>query len=137
MTEKYPIPTVRIILQDKEGRILILQRAGHTTGGGGWCLPGGKMDYNKKGKQACIDEMKEETNLDVGYLKFLFYQDGRPKIEGARHFITLYFTAKYTGEFKLNEESSSAVWADPMNLQKYDILFGDDIAIRKFLTGKF
>ena len=137
MEEQHPIPTIRVILQNLEGKILILQRASHTVGGGGWCLPGGKLDYNKKGKQACTDEIKEETNLDIDYLRFLFYQDGRPKEEGARHFITLYFTALYSGDVQINKESDEAEWVDPMDLDKYNVLFGDDVAIRKFLTGKF
>jgi len=40
-----PIPVVRLIVTNAEGRVLVLRRAANTAGGNLWCLPGGKVDY--------------------------------------------------------------------------------------------
>ena len=128
------IPVVRIILEDLEGRILLLKRANTIDGEGQLCLPGGKVDYNKTVEQACIDEVKEETNLDAYNLRFLFYQDMLPISKGETHWICFYFAAEHAGKLNLNRESSDAIWIKPSCLSSYDIAFRNDKAIIRYLS---
>jgi A/G-specific adenine glycosylase len=50
----------------KNGRVLITRRKPEGLLGGLWEFPGGKIQNNEKAKDACIREIKEETNLSVG-----------------------------------------------------------------------
>lgn len=134
---QFPIPVVRIILEDLEGRILLLRRSSKERyGHDEYCLPGGKVDYCKSVEDSCFDEVKEETGLDVSNLRFLFYQDNIPTSPGKMHVINLYFQADYSGEVQINNESSSFVWAIPHELSKYKIAFRNDEGIERYFETK-
>jgi 8-oxo-dGTP diphosphatase len=92
--KSYPIPIARVILIDDLESVLFLKRPIGKYAGGKWCLPGGKVDIGQTVEQAAIDETKQETNLDVSGLSFLFYQDSLPDAQGPLHAIQFYFTAK-------------------------------------------
>lgn len=46
-TKLRPVPVVRLIVPNAEGRVLVLKRCNTGYGGGRWCLPGGKIDYGQ------------------------------------------------------------------------------------------
>jgi len=50
----------------KNGNVLITRRKPEGLLGGLWEFPGGKIRNNEKAKDACIREIKEETNLSIG-----------------------------------------------------------------------
>jgi len=50
----------------KNGRVLITRRKPEGLLGGLWEFPGGKIQNNEKAQDACIREIKEETNLSAG-----------------------------------------------------------------------
>ena len=88
MTKKMPVTVVRLIICDTEGRVLLHQRKNTDFSSGGWCLPGGKIDYDETIEQSVVNELKEETNLDCTTSKFLFYQDSLPPTPGSMHCVT-------------------------------------------------
>lgn len=47
-------------------RVLFQERAG-----GGWCLPGGYLEYGESYAEACRREMKEDTGLEVEIVRSL------------------------------------------------------------------
>ena len=54
------------IIVNNEKKILLLKRRKDSDWGGGkWSLVGGGIDDNETPKQACIREIKEETNIDI------------------------------------------------------------------------
>jgi len=131
---EYPIPVVRIILQDKEGKILFLKRGNTKYESGKWCLPGGKIESGETAEEACKKETKEETNLDISNLKFLFYKEGASKIDKEiTHWLNLYFKADFSGDIKLNKESSDYVWLNPKDIDKFDLAFNQKEIIKKFI----
>lgn len=130
---KHPVPVVRAILKNSAGEVLFLQRSDSEYGNGQWCLPGGKIDYQQTVVEACLREAKEETNLDISTLQFLFYQDNFPIAEGKMHCISFYFKANYSGTLKLNHESSQAKWIKQEDFVKYDIIFQNREAVVKYL----
>lgn len=131
---KTPISVVRVILNDSMGRILLLRRLDDSEyGGGQYCLPGGKVDYGKTVEEACADEVKEETDLDITDLEFLFYQDNLPAFSGGMHVINLYFSAHYSGDIKINYESISFEWVEPSALGAYNVAFKNAEGIKKYL----
>lgn len=54
----------------KNDKLLITRRKDEGLLGGLWEFPGGKVASGENGQQACIREIKEETNLDVEIEKF-------------------------------------------------------------------
>lgn len=95
-----------------------------------------KIDYGKTIEDTCLNEVKEETNLDISNLRFLFYQNDLPSSLKKMHVITLYFSAKYSGTIQINNESRSFMWANPHELSKYKIAFKNNEGIKKYLELK-
>lgn len=127
---------VRLIIPDEEGKVLILKRTHTSHSEGSWCLPGGKIDYDQTVEQAIIKELKEETSLNCTSLRFLFYQDSLPKIEGDMHCINLYFECTVSGDIALNEESGEFAWIGQGDIDKYDIAFRNDEALIRYWKEK-
>lgn len=127
-----PVPVVRLIIPDRAGRVLLLRRARTAYGEGGWCLPGGKVDYGETVTEAVRKELREETSLEVGEVRFLFYQDSLPPEPGSMHCINLYFECSVSGDLEMNPESSEWAWIGPEDLSHYDLVFRNDEALRRF-----
>ena len=128
-----PFVAVRAIILREDKRILLLKRASNDAYGELWCLPGGKIDFGQTSEEAITREVKEETSLTCSRVCFLFYKDGLPQNEGEDHYLTLYFKCRVDGEIVLNKESSDFRWLEPAELDKYDIAFKNDEAIREYL----
>jgi 8-oxo-dGTP pyrophosphatase MutT (NUDIX family) len=127
-----PVPVVRLIVPDEDGKVLILKRARTAYGEGGWCLPGGKVDYGERVEQAVSKELREETALDCESARFLFFQDSLPPEPGSMHCINLYFECSVSGDLTMNRESSEWAWVGPDELGKYDIVFRNDEALTRY-----
>lgn len=127
-----PIPTVRAIVLDPQGRVLILRRRDTRYGDGAWCLPGGKVDYGDTAEQALVRELEEETSLECTSSRFLFYQDGLPGHAGDMHCVNLYFTCQTRGAVSLNSESSEYAWIGPDELDRYRVVFGNDEGLHRY-----
>lgn len=59
------------VIQNAQGRFLITQRPHHTSHGGFWEFPGGKLQDGESAEAALIRELKEEINLDVQSSTFI------------------------------------------------------------------
>jgi len=53
------------VITDERQRILITRRAEHSSHGGLWEFPGGKLECEELAPSALIREVKEEVDLDV------------------------------------------------------------------------
>ena len=135
MTVQRPVPAVRLIVTDHGGRVLLLRRAGSRHGLGGWCLPGGKVDYGDTVETAAAKELREETGLRIEAVKFLFYQDSLPLEPGGMHCINFYFECRATGVLQLNAESSEAEWIGVEDLERYEVVFRNDEGLRRYWSG--
>lgn len=130
------IANTRVIIPNLEGRILLLQRASKTANGL-WNLPGGKVDSGVYMNDTCENEVDEETGLIIKNPEFLFYLEEPNSLHDGRHYLSFYFLAKgYGGNVRLNEESSAFDWVNPKTeLDNYQITFGNDLGIRKYLMN--
>jgi len=127
-----PVPVVRLIVRNHEGKVLILRRARTAYGDGAWCLPGGKVDYGETVEQAVAKELREETTLSCEGARFLFYQDSLPPEPGGMHCINLYFECRVAGEVVTNPESSASSWIGPDDVGSYEIAFRNDEGLRRY-----
>lgn len=88
-----PIPTVDIIIQVSDGRIVLITRKNPPPG---WAIPGGYVDYGESLEQAAVREAKEETGLEVTLLRqFHTYSD--PNRDQRHHTITTVYIATAEG----------------------------------------
>jgi mutator protein MutT len=127
-----PVPVVRLIIPNEEGKVLILRRARTAYGEGAWCLPGGKVDYGELVEQAVSKELQEETALECESARFLFYQDSLPPEPGSMHCINFYFECSVSGDLTMNPESSDWAWIGPADIGQYDITFRNDEALLNY-----
>jgi mutator protein MutT len=57
------LSVARALVEDDEGRVLVVRRAAWDTLPGMWELPGGKVDRGEKVMRALARELEEETGL--------------------------------------------------------------------------
>jgi len=127
-----PVPAVRAIIRDDDGRVLILRRCEDGIGAGGWCLPGGKVNYGETLEQAVRREVTEETGLTCSTVRFLFVQDSLPFEAGGMHCVNLYFECAATGTLCLSPESSEHAWIAREHLAHYVIVFRNDSGLAAY-----
>ncbi|MEK6890824.1 MAG: NUDIX hydrolase [Nanoarchaeota archaeon] len=132
---EHPIPCVRVILENENGEILFLKRDNTNYGSDKWILPGGKIKLGESAEDACISEVKEETNLEIDDLEFLFYSDDFPKDENELHCLTLYFIAEFSGDVKINEESSEFKWVKIEEIDNLEIAFSQKEIIKNYFDS--
>jgi mutator protein MutT len=132
LKRKNPLVAVRAIIVNEDDKILLLKRSKNCAFGELWCLPGGTIDFGFTAEEAIIKEVKEETALICGSVHFLFYQNSLPYISHEDHYLNLYFSCKVNGKIKLNKESSDFKLIRLSEIDKYDIAFKNDEAIRKY-----
>lgn len=122
----------------KDGKYLILRRSlNKKTFPGKWTVPGGKIktsDYINLPKttsdhwyfaidKALRREIKEETNLEVGKLKYLcdmtfLHPDGIPGV------ILSFYCHWKSGEVKLDQDNIDYVWVNFEEAKNYDLVEG-------------
>ena len=115
--------TVRIILENLEGKVLFLEGENSSCGSGKLCLPGGKAFERENPAHAAERGLLEETGISPRVMEEIFRQ-GK----------TLYFHSWLTGKtgVKLNEEYSAFIWLFPAEMKGYKIAFGNDDAVRRY-----
>ncbi|MCA9496082.1 MAG: NUDIX hydrolase [Nanoarchaeota archaeon] len=132
------IPNVRVFVPNLEGKILLLKR-GRGIGKGLWNLPGGKIDLGKSKINSCRDECFEEAGIKVYGLKELTNTEFLPVLgNDINHYFTYYFRASgYSGNIKLNDESSDYDFIDYAEISRFSIAFNQDAQMVKYFLGKF
>jgi phosphoglycolate phosphatase-like HAD superfamily hydrolase/ADP-ribose pyrophosphatase YjhB (NUDIX family) len=106
-----PIATVGGLIFDDAGRVLMVRTHKWSNL---WGIPGGKIKYGEPSEEALRRELKEETNLEIGDIRFVLVQDCIHSKEFYRdaHFILLNYTCRCAGEpaIKLNDEAREYRW---------------------------
>ena len=101
---KNPIPTADAIIDDGDGRIVLVLRKNIPYG---WAIPGGFVDYGEEVGHACAREAKEETGLDVDLVEQLFtYSD--PKRDPRKHTISTVFIGWAEGTPRGGDDAAEA-----------------------------
>lgn len=97
-----PFPTVDIIIELKEG-IVLIERKNPPFG---WALPGGFVDYGESLEEAAVREALEETSLMVSGLRLLgCYSD--PARDPRQHNISTVFVATADGKPVAADDASN------------------------------
>ena len=136
MEDEHPIPIVRLIITDADGRVLVLRRDNTSHASGEWCLPGGKVDYGETVEESIVKEIREETSLNCTASRFLFYQNSLPMTPGGMHCINLYFECEVEGAVRLYEESRAHAWISKGDLPRYALTFRNDEGLIRYWREK-
>ena len=92
------------LIFDENGRLLLLRRSDN----GLWCPPGGMMEPGETLEETVRRETREETGIEIGYLKFLdvfsgpdlFYE--YPNGDKVYNVIVAYLTNDFSGELNVD-----------------------------------
>jgi len=125
MEKDHPYIGVDAIIQNDEGKILLLKRSNdRKVYPSMWSLPSGMVEWGEEVREALIRELKEEANLDIEIDKFTGrYYDGVGR-HPTKTVICLPHYCKITGgEMKLNEENSGYGWFAPKEISNIDLAF--------------
>lgn len=119
-----PFPTVDIIIRQGD-KVVIIKRKNPPYG---WALPGGFIDYGETAENAAIREAKEETNLDMSFMRlFGVYSD--PKRDPRAHTMSIVYTGEAEGEPKAQDDA-----VDIRLVSIYTLVRGDwDEAKKEFV----
>jgi 8-oxo-dGTP diphosphatase len=122
------IKVVAAIIYNEENKFLMaLKKAGKNLAGY-WEFPGGKIEEEEDGLTAIAREIKEELNLELKDIHYLFeyqYQENDQTIE-----IT-FFRALIDGGKLVLTDHDEVVWIDEKETNNLKIAPGDLEAIRR------
>ncbi len=97
-----PIPTVDIIIEMKNGGIVLIKRKNPPYG---WAIPGGFVDYGESYETAAVREAREETDLDVRLVR-QFHVYSEPDRDPRKHTVSLVFIAEAEGNPKAKDDAA-------------------------------
>ncbi len=114
------VATIVIVNQDK---ILVLKRGPNQSNPNLWNFPGGSVEKDETLEEGAIRELKEEANLEVNsdYVEYIGTIN-RDSLE-----VNCYITREYSGEVKINKESSEFKWVTLEELKKLAFVGGGKI----------
>ncbi len=116
-----PIVAVGAFVFDREGRVLLVQRA-KDPGKGLWTVPGGRLEPRETLAQAVAREVREETGLvvEVGALACVVERMGDDF-----HFVILDYLARVIGgELEAASDVSAAQFVTDSELQQLPLTDG-------------
>ena len=112
--------SVKVIVQNKNGRCLLLKRSMKSKGNPGkWDLPGGKVDKGENFDEALLREVREETGITIS----LEHVIGAGESETATHRVAYLFMngTLIDGTVHLSDEHIDHTWVDMRELLSMDI----------------
>ncbi len=106
-----PIATVgALIYNDTDDMLMVRTRKWSDK----WGIPGGKIERGETAEIALRRELKEETDLDVADIRFVFVQDciNSPEFYRPAHFLLLNYTCRCVApaNVRLNDEAQEFRW---------------------------
>lgn len=107
------------VLINKAGEILLLRRSANDEFmPGSWDLPGGTVEKREHPLAAAARETEEEAGLQVKNLKPLVIHANWDKKKKEQFVSLIFYTKKYQGRLKLNEEDhDDYIWVKPAKVK--------------------
>lgn len=123
------------ILENSQGKILLIQRPLHKPYPGLWEFPGGKVEEGESPQHALARELQEEIGIHVSLSElkpFVFASQSLPQM----HLVLLCFQClKWEGVVDLKEQQLSKAWVEPKDILNYEMP-ESNLEIQRRLLGK-
>jgi len=125
--------TVRAVIYDESGRILLLKRSMRSRNyPGKWEFPGGKVDPGERFDRAILREVKEETGLDGSIRGFIGSAMAElPHINA----IQLVMEVEARGTPAISDEHEGLTWVNVDGLLSMDLVSWAVPFVKKYLPG--
>src|SRR5262245_31135073 len=107
-----PTPTVDVIIETPDGRIVLIHRRNPPAG---WALPGGFVDEGETLATAARREAMEETGLEVE-LTELFHCYSDPRRDPRQHTVSTVFLGRSAGEPRAGDDAAGVASFPPNEL---------------------
>ena len=118
------------MLEDAEGRVLVLNRLDPDWGG--LTFPGGHVEENESFCDAMIREMQEETGLQIRSPKLVGIKSWVQK-DGSRYIVLLYRATDYAGELHSSDEGDVR-WMTLEEMRSGPMVSGMEYMLEVFLN---
>ena len=120
--KRMPRVTVDSWIRDRQGRVLLVQRA-RPPFEGRWGLPGGFCEWKETAEECCARETLEETGLTVKVGAVLGVYS-KPDRDPRGHNVTVLYAARsIKGRARGGDYAAAAEWFDPRELRKVAFAF--------------
>jgi len=101
-----------------DGSVLLIQRGGE-PGKGLWAVPGGKVAYGERLRDAARREAQEETGLEVDVGEVVWVGE---HIEGVHHIVLIDFLATVVGgDLVAADDADDARWVPLEQAKEYPL----------------
>lgn len=118
---------------EKEGKILVTQRASSDKLALKWEFPGGKVEEGETPEQCLVREIKEELNLDITVKEH--FMDNCHGYENGEILLMCYFAEIIGGELRLNVHEAFE-WVARTRFSEFDFAPAD-IKVSACLSQQF
>jgi len=129
------------VVFDKKGRILIAQRFNDALEevNGLWEVPGGKLEFGETPEQGIAREILEETGYKVRVKRVIPYTDvGVLEYPNkSQYTVALYYLCELEDDehVRVNDHKvEKYTWILPEELDDYEFMFGNRVAIEKAIA---
>ncbi len=126
-----PFITVDAIIEIGDS-IVLIERSNPPFG---WALPGGFVDYGESLEEAVRREMREETGLELLFLK-QFHTYSKPDRDPRFHTITTVFSAQADGTPKAGDDAKGVKRVPLSRIQEMEFAFDHKSVINDYILFK-
>jgi 8-oxo-dGTP diphosphatase len=129
-----PVPAVGVVCL--RGEEVLLIRRGRPPLQGSWSLPGGRIEWGERAADAALRELFEETGVRAELAGLVDVVDGMFE-GGARHYVLIDYTARWTeGEPVAGDDASAAAFHPLKDVERLG-LWAETVRVIRLAQAKF